>query len=157
MPGTYADLLAPSHPELGDQAEALLAARSPADMKQAAHRLRAVALSVRRQIANPRSEDTLLRLGPLVPDPEPRLAEFADLAVDVVTAVDYLLSLLDGPTTAPPHLVLAGDAGLGPGRGPVCDVHDWLVRKQLDARGATVRVGSRLISGLLSDVSSGPW
>src|SRR5262245_21153367 len=60
MPGRYADLLAASYPGLGDQAEALLAATSAPEMKQAAHRLRAIALSVRQQIASPRAEDALL-------------------------------------------------------------------------------------------------
>ena len=126
-------------------------------MKAAAERLRALALSVRQQIASPRSEDALLRFGPSVRDPEPRLAGLADLAVDVVTAVDYLLTLLDAPVTTSSQLVLAGDDR------PICghhqardDAHDWLIRKQLDARGAAVRVGTRLISGLLSDVTVGP-
>jgi hypothetical protein len=113
-----------------------------------------IALSVRRQIASPRSEDALLGLDPSVPDPEPGLAELADLAIDVVTAVDYLLSLLDAPTE-PRQLVLAGDTRLG--RHPACDdTSDWLIRKRLDARGAAVRVGTRLVRGLLSDVSVSP-
>ena len=157
MPGRYVDLLTALHPEFENQAEALLAATSAPEMKQAAHRLRAIALSVRQQIASPRSEDALLRLDAFVPDPEPGLAEFADLAIDVVTAVDYLLSLLDAPVTASRRLVLASDTGLGPGHRQACDdASDWLIRKQLDARGAAVRVGARLISGLLSDVSVGP-
>jgi hypothetical protein len=157
MSGRYVDLLTASPPELGDQADALLAATSALEMKQAAHRLRVIALSVRRQIAGPRSEDALLGLGPSVPDPEPGLAELADLAVDVVTAVDYLLNLLDAPATVSRQLVLAGDAGPGPGHRPAYDdARDWLIRKQLDARGAAVRVGTRLVSGLLSDVSDSP-
>lgn len=140
---------------LGDQAEALLAATSARDMKRAAHGLRAMALSVRRQIADPRSEDALLRLDVSVPDPEPGLAELADIAIDVVTAVDYLLSLLDVSSELR-QPVLVGD--IRPGRHPVGDdTSDWLVRKRLEARGAAVRVGTRLIRGLLSDVSVGPY
>lgn len=154
MRGRYVDLLAALPSALGDQAEALLAATSAPEMKQAAHGLRALALSVRRQIASPRSEDALLGLNASVPDPEPGLAELADLAIDVVTAVDYLLSLLDASTESR-QLVLVGDTR--PGYHPACDdTGDWLTRKRLDARGATVRVGTRLVRGLLSDVSVSP-
>ncbi len=156
MPGTYYDLLAVSYPELGNQAEALLAASGAAEMKEAAQRLRALALSVRRQIASPRSEDALRGFGPSVPDPEPGLAGLADLAVDVVTAVDYLLTLLDAPVTTSPQLALASDDRPARGHRPAQDdARDWLIRKQLDARGSAVRVGARLISGLLTDVTVG--
>lgn len=155
MPGTYRDLLAASYPELGDQAETLLAARSEPDMKEAAHRLRAMALSVRRLLASPACRDALLAFDASVPDPELRHAEIADLAVDVVTAVDYLLNLLDTPVPSSPRLFLAGDGRSGGGRGPTGDdAFDWLTRKRLDARGTAVRVGARLIDGLLSDVPS---
>ena len=157
MPGRYVDLLAAVRPEVEDQAEALLVAATAAEMKHAARELRAIALSVRRQIASPRSEDALLRLGAPVSDPEPRLAELADVAIDVVTAVDYLLSLLDAPGTVSRPPVLAADFDRGPGdtqRGD--DARDWLIRRQLDARGTAVRVGTRLVSGLLSDISLGP-
>jgi hypothetical protein len=84
-----------------------------------------------------------------------RHAEIADLAVDVVTAVDYLLNLLDTPVTPSPRMSLAGDARSGRGYGQVGDdAFDWLIRRQLDARGAAVRVGARLIDGLLTDVTS---
>lgn len=157
MPGRYADLLTTSRPDLGDLVEALLAASTASEMKQAARRLRATALSVRRQIASPRSEDALLRLGPSVPDPEPGLAELSDLAIDAVTAIDYLLSLLDGSVTVSRRFVLASDNDPSLGHRPGCDEdRDWLIRKQLDARGAAVRIGTRLISGLLSDVAAGP-
>jgi|ERR1700761_4041256 len=157
MPGRYVDLLAALPPELEDQAEALLAATSASEMKQAAHGLRATALSVRRQVASPRSEDALHRLDASMSDPEPGLAALADLAIDVVTAVDYLLGLLDVPATVSPQLVLAGDAGPGAAHHPARDdARDWLVRKQLDARGTAVRVGARLVRGLLSDVSPSP-
>jgi hypothetical protein len=157
MPGTYHDLLAASFPELGDQAESLLAARSTPDMEEAAHRLRALALSVRRLLASSASRDAPLVLNPSAPDPELCHAEIADLAVDVVTAVDYLLNLLDSPVTPSPRMSLAGDARSGRGYGQVGDdAFDWLIRKRLDARGAAVRVGARLIDGLLSDIASNP-
>jgi hypothetical protein len=153
MPGMYHDLLAASYPELGDQAELLLAARSAPDMKEAAHRLRALALGVRRLLASPAARDALLVLSPSAEDPELRHAEIANLAVDVVTAVDYLLNLLDTPVTPLPRLSLAGDSRSGRGHGHAGDdASDWLIRKQLDARGAAVRVGARLIDGLISDV-----
>ena len=157
MPGRYDDRLTTSHPELEDQAEALLAASSAPEMKQAARRLRTTALSMRRLLTSPLSADAMPALDPSMPDLELRRVELADLAVDVVTAVDYLLNLLDTSTTASPRLVLASEAGSGHRHGPLCnDTLDWLIRKQLDARGAAVRLGMRLISGLLSDVSTSP-
>jgi hypothetical protein len=157
MPGRYVDLLAALSPELEDQAEALLVATGAPEMKQAAQGLRGIALGVRRQIASPRSEDALLRLDPSGPDPEPGLAELADLAIDVVTAVDYLLTLLDAPVAASRQLALADDDRSGSGHRPACDdQRDWLIRKQLDARGTAVRVGTRLVTGLLSDISVSP-
>jgi hypothetical protein len=154
MTETYCDLLATSRAEIGDQAEALLASTSGPEIREAAHRLRGIALSVRRQIASPRAEDALLRLSPSTPDPEPGFAELADVAIDVVAAVDYLLSLLDAPVVASRHLTLA--SAISPDhrhRVVSDDASDWLIRKQLDARSAAVRVGARLIGGLLSDVS----
>ena len=157
MPGRNDDGLTMSHPELEDQAEALLAASSAPEMKQAARRLRMTALSMRRLLTSPLSADAMPAFDPSMPDLELRRVELADLAVDVVTAVDYLLNLLDTSTTTSPRLELASEAGSGRRHDPLCDdTFDWLIRKQLDARGAAVRLGMRLISGLLSDVSTGP-
>jgi hypothetical protein len=157
MPGRYDDRLTVSHPELEDQAEALLAASSVQGIKEAAHGLRMTALSMRRLLASPLSADTVPSFDPSMPDLELRRVELADLAVDVVTAVDYLLYLLNTPAAASPRLVLAGEAGSSRPLGRAGDdTFDWLIRKQLDARGTAVRLGMRLISGLLSDVPTGP-
>ena len=46
-----------------------------------------------RLLMRPAIADTFLQLAPSVPNPELRRMELADLATDVVTATDYLLSL----------------------------------------------------------------
>jgi len=93
-------------------------------------------------------------MGPSIPDPELRRAQLADLAVDVVTAADYLMRLLSSPSVTASRLALAGRAGLGGGEGYSDEeTFDLLTRRQLDARGAAVRLGMRLLSQLRSDVA----
>jgi hypothetical protein len=79
--------------------------------------------------------------------------ELADLATDVVTAIDYLLNLLDSPSVTYPRLMLSAEAD------PYHsydrsdnDAPDLLTRRWLDARGAVVRVGMRLLVGLGSGI-----
>jgi hypothetical protein len=127
-----------SNPELGDQAEALLAASSVLTMEEAAQRLRLTAFSVRRLLTNPLLADAYLRLAPSLLDPERRRMELADLAVDVITAVDYLLGLLETSASASPQLI------------PASDDFDRLARRRMDARQTAVRLGMHLISGLRS-------
>lgn len=143
-------------PGPGDQAEALLAATSVSEMKEAAEKLRAIASCVRRVFAPQMPTDTSLEADPSVRDPERRRTELADLAVDVVTAVDYLLSLLDTPTSMSP-LLLAREAGCDSARGASDEIAaDRLTRRRLDARGAAVRLGMRILAGLSCDALCQP-
>ncbi len=90
-----------SNPRLGDQADALLEASDVPGMQRAAADLRETALNIRRLLMRPVLTNQFLRLAPTVMDPEIRRMELADLAVDVVTATDYLLSLLGAPAACP--------------------------------------------------------
>lgn len=144
----------PTSSYLGDQAEQLLTASGTLEMMEAARSLRLTALSIRRLLTDPPDVGTSLQMGPSVPDPEFRRVQLADLAVDVVTAIDYLMRLLSSPAVTASRLTLAGRAGLG-GGGSYSDeeTFDLLTRRQLDARGAAVRLGMRLLSQLRSDVA----
>ena len=143
-----------AHLRLGDQAEQLLTASGTPEMREAAKGLRLTALSIRRQLTRPLLAGTSLQMDPSVPDPELRRAELADLAVDVVTAADYLMGLLTSPAVMTSRLVLASQARPGRSAGySDLETLDLLTRRQLDARGTAVRLGMRLLSQLRSDVA----
>jgi hypothetical protein len=140
--------------ELGDEAHDLLAASSVPEMAAAARKLRLTALNVR-QYATQRPLIDGFEPAPAVEDLERRRIGLANLAVDVVTAVDYLLSLLARPYETAPRLMLAGGASPYPGRDPAGDdVHERLTRQRLDARAAAVRLGMQLVAELRGDVGS---
>jgi hypothetical protein len=144
--------------ELGDQAEVLMNATTVSEMTQAAQRLRLTALNVRRLLMRPLLGEAFLQLSPSVLDPERRRMELADLAVDVVTAADYLLTLLGEPTRTSSRFRLATEAGSGAGRGPSDgEAADHITRRRLDARSTAVRLGMRLLAGLHSDVERQLW
>jgi hypothetical protein len=139
--------------EPGDQAHELLAASSVPGMVAAAHKLRLTALYVRQQAMQ---QPLVNGSGPSLAaqDPELRRMELAELAVDVVTAVDCLLSLLERPPDASPRLLLAGGPSPYRGEGPAgYDSYEQLTRRRLDARGTAVRLGMRLIAKLRSDAA----
>jgi hypothetical protein len=141
-------------PALEDQAGALLEANSVPGMERAAKELRQTALDVRKMLIGPVSTDRFLQLAPSVPDPESRRIELADLAVDVITAADYLLSLLETPRSPAPRFVLDPGAGSYRGYGPAdSDLMDRLNRRRLDSRNTAVRLGMRLLDALHSDVA----
>lgn len=140
---------------LQDQAGALLEASSVPRMEKNAKELRQTALDIRKLLVGPVMADTSLQLAPSVPDPESRRMELADLAVDVITAADYLLSLLETPRSPAPRLVL--DAGVDSYRGSGLadsDLMDRLNRRRLDARSTAVRLGMRLLGALYSDIAA---
>ena len=144
----------PMTTHLGDQAEQLLTAGGTPEMMEAARSLRLTALSIRRLLMRPLISGTSLQMGPSVPDPELRRAELADLAVDVVTAADYLMRLLSSPAVTASRLTLASQATPGSDKGYSDEeTFDMLTRRQLDARGTAVRLGMRLLSQLSSDVA----
>lgn len=80
--------------------------------------------------------------------------ELADLAIDVVTATDHLLSLLDDSTSPSPQLRLDNEAGSDHGYGLTDDAADQLNRRRLEARGTAVRLGIRLFGGLRDDIAN---
>ena len=133
------------HRALGDQAGQLLSATSTPEMTRAAKVLRLTALNIQRQMTGPVPEDASPHQDPPVPDAEQRRTDLADLAVDVVTATDYLLRLLLTPAATAQRLTLAADAGAGYADE---EAFDRLIRRRLDARGAAVRLGMRLLSEL---------
>ena len=143
------------HLRLGSQAELLLAASGTSEMMQAARGLRLAALGIQRILMHPLFTDRSLQMDPSIPDPEMRHARLAELAVDVVTATDYLLSLLTAPSVTIPRLVLASEAGsCRRADYSGAETFDRLTRQRLDARGEAVRVGMRLLSGLYGDATS---
>jgi hypothetical protein len=141
--------------KLADEAGALLEASDVPNMQKAATELRRTALNIRRLLMRPVLTDKFLQLAPTVLDPEFRRMELADLAVDVVTATDYLLSLLGAPASLSSRLVLDAEAGSDRGHGTAdIDALDRLNRRRLDARSTAVRLGMRLLGALRSDVAN---
>ena len=147
-----------AHPEVGDQADALLLASGPRQMLEAAKRLRETAISVRRLLLRPLLAGTFLQLqedlGIPFPDPEWLRMEIADQAVDVVTSVDYLVFLLQTPPRSE-RLQLGGEPGSDWVQGRSDEAQDWLRRRQLDARGTAVRQGQRLLASLRAHIGTG--
>jgi hypothetical protein len=148
-----------AHPEVGDRADALLIANGTQQTLDAANRLRDTAISVRRLLLRPLLAGTFLQLQRELdvpfPDPDWLRMEIADQAVDVVTAVDYLLFLLHTPPRSG-QLFLGGEPGSDRAQGRTDDeTLDWLTRRQLDARGTAVRQGQRLLTSLRRHISTG--
>jgi hypothetical protein len=144
--------------ELGTQTEALLTARSVPEMSVAAERLRLTAFSVRDLFMRPPFSETCPRLAPSMLDSELRRMELAEHAMDVITAVDYLLSLLSAPAGISRHLALANEAGSCCQHGASDnDAVDRLTRRRLDARAIAVRMGMRLLARLRSESPTSRW
>jgi hypothetical protein len=145
-----------AHPEFGNHADALITAKTVPEMRTAANDLRETALSARRLLMHPLLLAPFLQLDPSVMDPEKRRMELADLAVDVITAVDFLLVLLGDASAESPRLVLATESGSERGVSPSDDEASYrLTARQFDARSTAVRVGQRLLARLSSDVATG--
>lgn len=147
-----------AHPELNDQADDLITASSVEQMLEAAKNLRSTALSVRRLLMRPLVGDTFLQLekslGASYPEPEWLRMQLADQAVNVVTAVDYLLTLLYTPTTTSAQLVLGAEADSDRAQGRSDEeALDWLTRRRLDARATAVRQSQRLLVALRRDIA----
>jgi hypothetical protein len=142
-----------SQVELEDQAHELLAASSVPGMECAAQKLRQTALNVRRRLAEPALVNGF-QPAPTVLDPESHRMELADLAIDVVTSIDYLLTLVASRPTSQ-RLMLSGEATSYRGEGSTGDdVHERLTRRRLDARGAAVRLSMRLAVELRGNIAS---
>ncbi len=135
---------------LGDYIESLLEATTVYEMSEAATNLRWAAASVCKLLTHPQPMTDQV-FDPSGTDPRWRRGELVELAVDVVTAVDYLLSLLDSSAAMPSSLVLADDAGFGREASMSEGAQDRLTRRRLDARGTAVRRGMRLLGRIACD------
>lgn len=141
-----------SHPEVGDQADALLLAEGVQEMIAAAKRLRDTAIGVRRLLLRPFLADTFLQIqemsGAPFQDRDWLRTEMADQAVDVVTAVDYLLFLLHTQPRSG-QLNLGGDSSSERMQSRTDEeALDWLTRRRLVARGEAVTQGQRMLAAL---------
>jgi hypothetical protein len=140
------------HLQLGDQSERLLSASGTAEMMGAAKSLRLAALSVQRLLMNPLFAEASPQLDRAISDSERRREELAVLSVEVVNAADYLLRLLMAAPASTPRLILASTGAAECSYAAACD---QLTRQRLDARGAAVCAGMRLLARLHSDVAAG--
>jgi hypothetical protein len=138
------------HPDFNDQAEALLSSDSPEGIRQEASDLRASVLAIRRVLADPVLSSSVVGVGAPFTDPYEMRMALADLAIDAVTALDYLLANLgasEARASQPWSLTESVD------RLPAHDdeAADRRLRRQLDARAAAVRLVGRLFSAVRKD------
>lgn len=149
-----------AHLGLSDQIEDLSSAFPPEQMTEPAQRLRRTALSVRRLLMRPLLAETFLRLEQEeelefpAEEPDWLRMQLANQAVNVVTALDYLLTLMFTPAITPSQLVLSGEPGSDRTQGRTDEeARDWLTRRRLDARNTAVREGMRLLVMLRRDIA----
>ena len=146
-------VLLKANPELHDQVDKLNFSRMYSEIKSASEELRKVGLETRRMLMDPQlGTELALQLGTI--DPERRRDELANLAIDVVTATDYLLSLVDDkPLQSRRSFSAEKDFGAqasatdSAGRFPDEDLR---YRRLLDARAIAVRLGGQLLRELRS-------
>ena len=143
---------------LFEQINDLISTSRPDDFREPAERLRNTALGVRHLLMRPLLAETFLQmernLDFAVPEPDWLRIQPANQAVNVVTALDYLLILMDAPSTQASAFSLSN--GLGPdstqGRTDQ-DAADWLSRRRFDARRAAVTEAQRLLLMLRKDIA----
>jgi hypothetical protein len=144
------------HLQLSDQSQRLLAASGTPEMMETAKGLRRVTLSIQHLLMDPLFTEASLKLDRAIPDPELRREELTRLSVEVVNATDYLLTLFMAAPVSTPRLTLANEArGANGDEYSYAAASDRLTRQRLDARGAAVCAGMRLLSRLHSDVVYG--
>jgi hypothetical protein len=142
-----------THPELHDQVHTLNSSQTYPEMRSAAGELRKVGLETRRMLMDPQLGTELAQqLG--THDPERRRRELANLAIDVVTATDYLLSLVDDHPLES-RKGFSAEADLGAQASSADSVsrspdEDLRYRRVLDSRAAAVRLGGELLRELRS-------
>ena len=147
-----------AHLSLSDQINDLVEASPPEQMTEPAQRLRRTALSVRRLLMRPLLAEMFLQLEKHLEleyeEPERLRLELANQAVNVVTALDYLLTLLFTPAITSSQLVLSGEPGSDRTQGRTDEeAHDWLTRRRFDARNTAVRESQRLLVMLRRDIA----
>jgi hypothetical protein len=132
------------HLDLGCHTDRLLSATGPAEMTRAAQDLLEAALSAWRVLTGPPSG---IVPDPAIPDPDRWRDQLAAMALNAVTATDYLLVLLSTAAPArrwrfPWRPAAARQAGTD------TEASNRLARHRLDARAEAVRQGARLGSAL---------
>lgn len=137
---------------LGNEADELLAASNPAEMELVARKVKLTALDIRRMLMDPSPMAGAAQSTRSSADRELRRMEVADLAVNVVAAVNYLLSILTASANRFPQLTLASNTSSSYGQDSFADAaFDQQIRQRLDARGTAVRLIMRLFAALRSD------
>jgi hypothetical protein len=140
--------------DLSGHVEAMLEATGVLEMGEAARELRSDAARVVRLLTR---AQPLAGLKPALSgtDPLQQQEELAVLAVGLTTAVDYLLNLLDSSASASSPFVLADDTSWSLEGSRADGARDRLMRLRLDARGAAVRQGMRLLGSLACESQQG--
>jgi len=136
------------HPNFYYLAGSLLKAETVPEVREAARDLREAAIGIWRLLAHPVLADSFIHISPAVQDPDQRRQQLADLAVNVVTAVDYLLNFLPASSDELEDFKLIPDHV--PDDGPAVR----LIQRRLDARATAVKVGGRFLDGLRRDVAT---
>jgi hypothetical protein len=137
---------------LGDEADELLASTSAAEIELVARKVRLTALDIRRMLIDSSPRTVAGESLEASADHQLRRMELADLTVEIVNAIDYLLSSLTSSAHRFPQLTLASEGSPGYGQISFTDAAlDQTIRKRLDARGAAVRLIMRLFVGMTSE------
>jgi hypothetical protein len=147
-----------SNLSLSDQIDDLASAYPPDTFQEPAERLRDTALNVRRLLMRPLLAETFLQMEKnldfAIAEPDWVRIQPANQAVNLVTALDYLLTLMMTPDTQASKLVLSDMPGTDRAQGRTDqEASDWLTRRRLDARGTAVSEGMRLLVMLRRDIA----
>ena len=135
------------HPDLYEITRLLLRADTIPGMRTAAQDLREATIGIWCLLTHPVLSASFIQISPAVHDPEQRRRQLADLAVNVVTAVDYLLNFLTDSSDEVEEFKLRPDHVTD--EGPAVR----LMQRRLDARSTAVKVGVRFLDGLHRDIA----
>jgi hypothetical protein len=135
------------YPDLYDITRSLLLAETIPGMRTAAQDFREAAIGIWCLLTQPVLSASFIQISPAVHDPEQRRRQLADLAVNVVTAVDYLLNFLTDSSDEAEEFKLRPDYVTD--EAPAVR----LIQRRLDARSTAVKVGVRFLDGLHRDVA----
>jgi hypothetical protein len=135
------------YPDLYEITRSLLRADTVPGMRTAARDLREATVGIWCILTHPVLSASFIQISPDVHDPEQRRRQLADLAVNAVTAVDYLLTFLADPSGDTEEFKLGPDQVTD--EGPAVR----LIQRRLDARSTAVKVAVRFLDGLYRDVA----